>query len=217
MKIKGIVKTQKTLKGNIKTLFSLQEAFDAGKQAEQDRFWEEFQQGGTKFIAYTNAFAYRGWTDDIFNPKYPFLVGGGNSMFAYNTALTDTKQPIDISDISHTQLYYLFQRATNLKTIRKLITHRNRSYTNMFEQCNALENIVFEGEIGGSINFSWSPLTVESMKSVITHLVNFAGTSSEGKYTVTFTSTCWENLEADSKAPNGDTWKNYVASLGWLT
>lgn len=194
-----------------------QKVFDGGKQAEQDRFWEEFQEGGKDYIAYSNAFAYRGWTDDIFNPKYPFLVGGGNNMFAYNTALTDTKQPIDISNINHSQCFYLFQRATKLKTIRKLITHRKRSYTNMFEQCKALENIIFEGEIGASIDFSYSPLTVESMKSVITHLLNVAGTSSEGKYTVTFTSTCWDNLEADSKAPNGDTWQNYVISLGWAT
>lgn len=78
-----------------------------------------------------------------------------------------------------------------------------------------MENITFEGEIGRSINFSYSPLSVESMKNVIEHLVNYTGTEKELSYTVTFTEACWTKLEADSTAPNGGTWKEYVASLGW--
>ena len=85
-----------------------------------------------------------------------------------------------------------------------------------FTGASKLTDLTIEGAIGKSLTIP-SPLTPESMISVITHLVNYAGTENEMVYTISFTDKCWEALEAYSTAPNGGTWKNYVMSLGWNT
>ena len=119
----------------------------------------------------------------------------------------------------------VFSYCSALHTIDKFIVRDNGtlSMDSDFYSCIALKNIRFGGVIGRSISFSHSPLTVESMKDAINHLANYAGTSSEGLYTLTFTGTCWEALEASGK-PFDDgltenetfTWLEYVMSLGWL-
>ena len=55
------------------------------------------------------------------------------------------------------------------------------------------------------------------MKSIISCLKDYSGTDSEDLYSVLFTDDCWNNLEADSTAPDGGTWRTYVDNLGWLT
>ena len=86
-----------------------------------------------------------------------------------------------------------------------------------FMGCSKLKNITFVGTINVSITFSRSPLlTIDSLKSIITALKDYAGTSDAGKYTLT--------LHADSKAllenegataPNGLTWIAFAESKGW--
>ncbi len=97
-------------------------------------------------------------------------------------------------------------------------------YGNAFAYCEKLKHITIEGSLIKTVSFSSSPLTVESMKSIITHLANYAGTENEGTQRLTFSETCWEELEASGK-PFDDglttdetmTWEDYVGSLGWLT
>ncbi len=43
-----------------------------GRQDEQDRFWNEFQENGKREYY---PYAFSGWTDDIYNPKHPVIVG----------------------------------------------------------------------------------------------------------------------------------------------
>lgn len=106
---------------------------------------------------------------------------------------------------------------THLITIDKLIVKEATTLpSNVFSSAESLTNLTIEGVIGRSISFANNPLSVDSMKSIISALKNYAGTTSEDTYRLTFSSTCWENLEADSTAPDGNTWKDYVASLGWL-
>lgn len=83
-----------------------------------------------------------------------------------------------------------------------------------FTGASKLTDLTVEGAIGNSLPIP-SPLTPESMISVITHLVNYKGTDKEGVNAITFTEECWEALEAHSIAPDGGSWKNYVTSLGW--
>lgn len=56
-----------------------QSLFDAGKQSEYDRFWDEFQQNGNRTI-YNNAFG-SGWTENIFKPKYAMRPTNATYMF----------------------------------------------------------------------------------------------------------------------------------------
>ena len=86
-----------------------------------------------------------------------------------------------------------------------------------FNNATALTTIKISGTIFKSISFSYSPLTVESMKSIITHLKDYSGTDKEGTYKVTFSSACLTALEAEgATSPNGNTWTEYMTDLGWL-
>ena len=92
----------------------------------------------------------------------------------------------------------------------------------VFTGATRLNDLTIEGAIGNSLPIS-SPLSPQSMISVITHLVNYAGTDKEGVNTITFTEDCWTALEASEIKPHTDgltdntemTWKEYVYSLGW--
>lgn len=101
--------------------------------------------------------------------------------------------------------------------IERLICSESTPFiNNTFQLARGYEYIGFEGTIGVSINLSWSPLCPESMKMAIMCLKNYAGTDSEGAYTIKFSDTCWAALEADSKAPDGGSWADYVITLGWM-
>lgn len=189
------------------------QGYTDGKQAEYDAFWDAYQQNGTRYN-YNNAFAGYGWTDISYNPKYSMVVTYNSNMFG-QASISDTKVSIDFTNTSN--LGSMFLSCTNLVTIRQLTVTEKTTFLNTFQNCGKLKNITFSGTIGTDISFNWSPLTPESMKSVILALKNYAGTDSALKYTVQFTAECWTALEADSAAPDGGTWANYVNALGWLT
>ena len=125
-----------------------------------------------------------------------------------------------IEDIGLPAGYYYktFLGSTWLHTIEVLRSRETTVYSSdAFRNCKGLKNITFEGVIGRNISFSYSPLTVKSMKSIITHLKNYAGTDKEGTYKVTFSSACLTALEAEgATSPNGNTWTEYMTDLGWL-
>lgn len=221
-----------TLRKNIDAVYN------AGKKAEYDNFWDLYQDNGN-LINYQSAFSGPGWKDEIFKPKYVPNIKAAALMFRETgiknivgldfskandfqyTFYASKVEYIDkISTISASRLYQTFDTCTNLKTIGKLILKADGSQTltNAFANCPRLKNIEIEGAIGESISFSSCPLTVDSMKSIINHIKNYAGTSSDGTYRLTFSSTCWAALEADSTAPDGNNWVDYVNyTLGWQT
>ena len=132
-----------------------------------------------------------------------------------------------ISTLSVSSLDCALSSCPYIETIDKVILKSDGSQAigYCFAYNSKLKNITFDGVIGTSANFSWSPLSVESMKSIISCLKNYLGTSNEAKYKVTFTSDCWEALNA-STSPYEDglvddesiDWQDYVMdSLGWLT
>lgn len=111
-----------------------------------------------------------------------------------------------------------FSNTPNLTTIEKLLLNDigNTTFSSTFSSATSLKNITIEGVIGKTISFSSSPLTVESMKSVITHLKNYSGTTSEFTYNLTLSSASKTALEAEgATSPNGNLWSEYVDDLGW--
>jgi hypothetical protein len=133
--------------------------------------------------------------------------------------LTDTKVVIDLSSQATNRLQ-LFNAATKLVTIRGIKCLAAQTWRDAFTSCKALKNITFVdgAEIGRTISFADSPLlTVESMLSVINHLVNYAGTSDAGKYSVTFHANAWSRLQTWWQTENEGNVKDYIASLGWGT
>lgn len=196
----------------------INEVYEKGKEAQENDFWDSYQKNGDA-VDYYLAFAGSNWSDETYNPKYPIKVLNGCNQLFYDSKLTDTKVDIDlVSSGRVAQAFYLFQNAKNMVTIRKLIVTNNRSYTNMFAGCTKLQNITFDGEIGRTISFADCPLlTVESMLSVINHLVNYAGTSNQDKYSVTFHANAWSRLQTWWQTENEGNVKDYIASLGWGT
>ena len=116
-----------------------------------------------------------------------------------------------------TNLYATFSNARDLEIIDGLVLKEDGSqtFTNTFNNCVALTDITIEGKIGKTISFASSPLSVDSMKSIITHLMDYSRTSYAQTYSLTFSSDCWDRLESDSSSPTGTTWKAYVQNLGW--
>ena len=179
-----------------------QKVFDAGKRAEYDRFWNTLQNNGEpanyyyKFSYNTNGF---GWNDEIYNPKYPLLCAptttAGMALFYNNKVITDTKVPIIVQGST---VQSIFANCDNLVTVRCLSVHEGVAFSTSFVNCSKLQNITFEGVIGNSIDFSYSPLlSVASMKSVISCLKDFS--SSGGTHTVTFKKNLETMLTAEEK------------------
>lgn len=104
-----------------------------------------------------------------------------------------------------------------VETVDEVIVREDTVYNNYTFASTKLKHIKMSGVIGRSIYFQHSPLTPKSMISVISILKDYSQTEYRDVYEVKFTSGCWDALENHSSAPNGDTWKNYVISLGWLT
>ena len=116
-------------------------------------------------------------------------------------------------------VYRTFEGSRVLETIDKITVPNTGATTfdGSFTNAISLKNVLFEGVIGQSIDFTSSPLSVDSMKSVIGCLADYS-TENTGVYTIGFSESCWAALEADSTAPDGKTWRNYVeTTLGWLT
>jgi hypothetical protein len=169
----------------------ISQGIEQGKQAEYDRFWDEYQQSG-KRSSYSYGFAGTAWTDATLNPKYPIGTGSELSInYCFNYAQNITKTPL-------------------IKSVAWA------NYNNTFTQCLKLQEVYIEGTIGRSISFQHSNIDVPSMKRIITALADYS-TSNTHTYSVSFKTECWNALEADSKAPDGGTWKDYVLSLGWNT
>lgn len=221
-----------------------QKVYDAGKKAEYDTFWDSYQLRGT-LTNYITGFGGYGWNNTTFKPKYDITPVTGYMMFRtssingdFENLLSRIGVKLDCSKLTNSQYMFSqtkitrlgildFRKVTNgystftssnqLHTIDKLIfsetTHTSSDY---FQGCTVLANLTMEGVIAKSFYLQYCPLTVESMKSVISCLKNYTGTEYDQTYTIRFSEDCWVLLE-ETTAPDGyDTWKDYVSSLGWL-
>ena len=221
------------------------EGFGAGKKSEYDEFWDAYQNNGKVMEWGPYAFTGIWWNDTTFYPKYDIKPNAGDSYgYFYNNGVSNLRDRIDRRglklDLSKKPTLTQFFRdclsteapdmdtagctkfsefargAKYMHTIPRLNLTNATNTNNMFYMAEALQNITFEGEIPMSISFQHSPLTVESLKSIITHLKDYSGTDSEYTYTVTFKTSAFEALEAEgSTSPNGNTWTEYIDDLKW--
>lgn len=225
-----------------------QKVYDKGHEKGMRKFWECFTVNGNR-SAYNGAFMntdFSGTTlpSDLFKPcqasfgAFQLYVGsslplGLNfSKVPMGTNITtctgyrlffnaeNIEEVYDIQLPAQATIQSMFEGCTSLKKIDKLTVKSLTQFTNTFRNCNALTDITINGTIGQSISFIYSPLSVASMKSVISHLATVTNSK-----TVTFTDACWEALEASGKPYQEEwtgvtdetlTWKVYVTSvLGW--
>lgn len=178
--------------------------YEAGKQAEYDDFWDVYQENGA-VKSYNCSFGGTGWDDVTFKPKYPILPSSAERMFQYSGITDITKVDIDFSNCEsaiqcfNTSLVkyvgvmdcrklidfkYLFTQAQLLKSIEKLILSSEKTQLfdrTTFQNCAQLTTIAMEGTIKSDFDIHWSPLTKES----ITSIVNALSAAETGK-TVSF-------------------------------
>ena len=177
--------------------------YDKGKQAEQDAFWDTFQNKGEGLMSYRYAFAHSHFDDANYNPKYPIRCtnsSSGSSYVFYQSMITDTKVEIYGGTANITSM---FMDCEKLVTIRLLSVHSSTTYSGTFSNCSALANITMDGTIGQNISFAdCKKLTHASLMSIIEHLG-----------TVTATRTC--TLGTTNLAKLTDTEKAIATQKGW--
>jgi hypothetical protein len=203
-----------------------------------DQFWDAYQQNGER-NDYSNAFSV-GWNSQTFAPKYKNMsTKSASSMFSNSAIEGDLREYANIdfsksTNFSNSFYYAKFSAigvidargasslsmtflSSTIRTIEKVILKEDgsQSFSSTFSN-KWLKEIRFEGVIGKTIDFKTCPLSVDSMKDIIAHLKDFNGTGKENSVKVSFSDACWSSLEADSTAPNGGTWKEYVQfTLCW--
>lgn len=148
-------------------------------------------------------------------PEYNLRNGKNfTSMFGYMQSFRGEFPALDTRN--GTNFTGMFQRNRTQK-ITEINISSATDCTAMFFLCYGLTYIRFAGTIPVSVSFSDSPLDVDSMKNIISCLVNYAGTEKAYTQKITFSTKCWEALEASGSAPDGGSWENYVYNLGWNT
>ena len=204
-----------------------------GEKAEHDRFWDSYQGNGVR-QNYNYAFYYVGWSDDNFYPKYDINAGAINYAFYYSTITNLEQRLKDCGVIMNTdntkQLYYTaaystithfpeiggtdvtnaenaFLQCTKLVSIKKITVSNTSacSFTNAFRTATALTEIRFGENISPqNLNLQWSPLSRDSLLSLINGLADKSGESG------------WSIALGDENlAKLTDEEKAIMASKGW--
>lgn len=180
-----------------------------GNSLEYDEFWNIFQDYGRR-EQYASAFGFCsalwGWTDDLYNPKYPILAraSGLNSTYSNNNSITDTKVPITAKGT----IIAGFNNCQSLKTIRLLILENVTVTSNAFNNCTKLENITVEGEWLVSVSFSACPNL--SRASIINQIEHLSESDDVTGQTITFKKSAINKafgIDIDDETTWTDEWK----------
>lgn len=188
-----------------------QKVFNAGKKSEYDRFWDDYQQNGNR-TDYTNGFGGC-WSAETFKPKYSMRPTTAYMMLRYLRANVDLVEHlkslgvtldfsnctnfqytfygsqftrvgvIDISKATQSNVQATFGSCGYLETVDRLIVNENQ-VINFFSSASSLVNIEIEGVIGQNVDIHHSPLSVDSMISIISCLKDYSAVG--GTHTVTF-------------------------------
>ena len=193
--------------------------FEAGKQAEYDKFWDKYQNNGTRGN-YSYAFGAdsaddNGWDDELFKPKYDIIANGASYMFRYSK-ITNLKQILidcGVKFIPNTTTFYYtfhasaithipdlssaeakncqnaFNGCADLVSIDKLKVIETCVFDAAFIGCTSLENLIIEGVIGTS-SFNVR-YSPKLSKASITSIINVLSTTTSG-LTVTLSKTAKE-------------------------
>lgn len=222
--------------------------YDAGKHKGTGDFWAGLLSKGNRVQCNNMFFQCDFNVVGGFNPPITIKPANAETMFRGAKGLgIITTEKLDTSNLSNDPLNmfgqipgaYLyeieeisfvklatvtsaFNMSMGLTRIGKLILKDDGTTvlgSSLFTNCINLKEITIEGTVGNTIKFAASPLTPASMKSVIAALADYS-TENTGVHTVTFTTNCWTELEAESTPKDEGidfegTWKEYVYAKGW--
>jgi hypothetical protein len=147
----------------------------------------------------------------------------GDYMFYYNTDVTEVPT-LDFSGLdASSRLTQTFYMNKNLRIVEKFIfpenTTASSAYNQMLMGCESLVDFEAGGTIVQTISFAECPLSVKSMKSIISCLKDFTGASNDFDYTVTFKTSAFNELEKEGATAeyNGAacTWAELIDNKKW--
>ncbi len=99
------------------------EVFLAGEKKGHDRFWDSYQDNGSR-EDYSTAFAGEGWTEDLFKPKYDMRPYSSYMMFRDSRISTDLPKllerlgvVLDFSQAQNTQYLFYMSRFTHIGVV----------------------------------------------------------------------------------------------------
>ena len=179
--------------------------YEAGKQAQNDEFWDNYQKNAVENGDTFNLFAGPGWNINTFYPKHNLiLIGAPSQLFLYFsyrfTPMMDFAQRLEecrvtldtsrCTDLSQTFRYMWVTRIPKVSSIGttsgvldrtfagikattidelELKDDGTQRFSNTFQGCENLVNIMITGTIGGSgfdIHYS-TKLSRESLLSIL--------------------------------------------------
>lgn len=192
--------------------------FEDGKKAEYDAFWDDFQKNGTEFLYYGYAFANKDlWTQEAMDKiKYKhFLANYFSVVFSNNASITDLSafsfesERNTWGDFNRLALSYTFNGCTNLKKCMPINCGMVYSFTNAFNGCTALEELILSGtNINSGLDLKWSK---KLNKASLTSVINCLDITKTGQ-SVTLSLTAVNNaFETSSGAADGSTSAEWTA------
>ena len=224
----------------------IDEVYEAGKKAEHNEFWNntdvdgQYAFNGTAWnrnnfkpnrdIPVTiGTFFRHSWQNDAYDLakqledlgiKLIFTSGSDYQTFRYSWF---TRLPACDFSVCEGAFDTVFHGMARLVTIDKIIFPEEgkiTAFTNPFVNCSRLANInEVKGVIDKSISFSECPLSVASMKNIISCLKDFSGTDGEYSCTLTLKSSAFSALEAEGATAeyNGEacTWAELIDNKKW--
>lgn len=174
---------------------------------EWSNFWDSVQSNGTR-TDYEYAFSYKSWTEKTFKPKYDInATKSARGLFSNSAIVGDLDAILNECGVklnfgNQTNLTYVFSQLNGTTKVPCVNIPNNSSSTGMFrysydlktaslnllgetkfnitfDGCTSLENLTITGSItSDGLNVQWSPLTHDSLMSIINALSdNSSGTT----------------------------------------
>jgi hypothetical protein len=125
---------------------------------------------------------------------------------------------LPIIDATNANMVNIFSWDAALEYVEKFIIPIEEMQTSGEFEVNykTLKHMPVEGTFYRNILVKNAPLDLESAVSFIMELANYTGTENEFVYSIYFSTTTLDLLEAEGNAaPDGGTWVEYVGNLGW--
>lgn len=165
-------------------------AFEAGRKAEYDAFWDSIY-GADGKISGVATFAGKAWNHNTLNPPRKITLLDNCYCAFYNCGFDGSIAGIiDFADVTAATSMFTYSKVSeigaldltgvetlggtfsnsNIKSIQKLVVSQNVKYIDTFYKCLNLTSVVFEGYIGNNIDLSYSPLNKASLTSIINAL-----------------------------------------------
>ena len=151
-----------------------QKVHDAGRQTEQQDFWDNFQNFGNRTY-YQNAFYQTaqttgGWTDETYNPKYPIVCNGTSANCFYYSKIKDAKVEIIMNVVNSIMNGNFFGNSAVQRIPLLTFTETCKINNSFFTNANNLSDLTIGGTIADNFNTQWCPLNKKSIQSVLDHL-----------------------------------------------